>query len=451
MPDNDVTRMTISDGGVRRAVLEVANNGQVFAVYDSDGLLLLSRDIPEWVRREIRKRGLTNVNAPTEGASSPGVARITISSGGALRAVLEVANDRKVAAVLDSDGMALPSRSIPEWVWREIRKRGLFYARDDALDTRSSGRVGAAAESYRLTRGRSNRPLLAGAAPIVAAVGLVAVVVGLAIVALVSRGSDPVEVAATTPTPTPVWFGVSVREDSAYGAGLEWWVASFQRRSDDRVSLTVQSDGASIPETGWQIEGVTGRSYEGRIVDETDRQVTISFYVLPWEAGLRVARRGEAIPLELLPTPDPAIADAVFTPDQILRGFRADPGRAGRRFIIGGPITVEGVVNSIGDSPVEFTPENPAEAAALESVRGLRITADALGDAYGRIPPIYLSQTPLQVEGTRDSDDRDYRIFFVREHPDHRSLRQGDSIRIRCVISIERAIFTGDEVVCTPA
>ena len=35
MPDNDVTRMTISDGGVRRAVLEVANNGQVVAVYDT--------------------------------------------------------------------------------------------------------------------------------------------------------------------------------------------------------------------------------------------------------------------------------------------------------------------------------------------------------------------------------------------------------------------------------
>ena len=84
-------------------------------------------------------------------------------------------------------------------------------------------------------------------------------------------------------------------------------------------------------------------------------------------------------------------------------------------------------------------------------MRGLRITADALGDAYGRIPPVYLSQTPQQVENTRDSDDRDYRIFFVREHPDHRSLSQGDAIRIRCVISIERAIFTGDEVVCTPA
>ena len=451
MPDNDVTRMTISDGGVRRAVLEVANNGQVVAVYDSDGLLLLSRDIPEWVRREIRKRGLTNVNAPTEGASSPGVARITISSGGALRAVLEVANDRKVVAVLDGDGLAMPSRSIPEWVWREIRKRGLFYARDDALDHASAGGLGRQRNLTASSEGGANRPLLAGAAPIVVAVGLVAVVVGLAIVALISRGSDPVEVAATTPTPTPVWFGVSVREDSAYGEGLEWRVESFQRRSDDRVRLTVQSDGAEIPGTGWGLEGVTGRSYEGRIVDETDRKVTISFYVLPWEAGLRVARRGEAIPLELLPPPDPAIANAVFTPDQILRGFRADPGRAGRRFIIGGPITVEGVVNNIGDSPVEFTPDNPAEAAALESVRGLRITADALGDAYGRIPPVYLSQTPQQVENTRDSDDRDYRIFFVREHPDHRSLSQGDAIRIRCVISIERAIFTGDEVVCTPA
>lgn len=453
MPDNDVTRMTISDGGVRRAVLEVANNGQVVAVFDSDGLLLLSRDIPEWVRREIRKRGLTNVNAPTEGASSPDVARITISNGGALRAVLEVANDRKVVAVLDSDCMALPSRSIPEWVWREIRKRGLFYARDDALDHAAAGGSGRRGNLTAASAGGSNRRSspFAGAAPIVAAVVLLAVVVGLAIVALVSRGSAPVEVAATTPTPTPVWFGVSVLEDSAYGEGLEWRVASFQRRSDDRVRLTVQSDGAEIPGTGWGLEGVTGRSYDGRIVDKTDRKVTISFYVLPWEAGLRVARRGEAIPLELLPTPDPAIANAVFTPDQILRGFRADPGRAGRRFIVGGPIAVEGVVNSIGDSPVEFTPENPAEAAALESVRSLRITADALGDAYGRIPPVYLSQTPQQVENTRDSDDRDYRIFFVREHPDHRSLSQGDSIRIRCVISIERAIFTGDEVICTPA
>ena len=70
MPDGDVTRITISDGGVLRSTLEVADDGNVVAVLDRDGLMLLSRDIPEWVWREIRKRGLTNVNAPAEGASS---------------------------------------------------------------------------------------------------------------------------------------------------------------------------------------------------------------------------------------------------------------------------------------------------------------------------------------------------------------------------------------------
>ena len=454
MPDGDITRITISDGGVLRATLEVANDGKVVAVLDRDGLMLLSRDIPEWVRREIRKRGLTNVNAPAEGASSPDIARITVSGGGALRAVLELAGDRKVVAVLDSDGLALPSRSIPEWVWREIRKRGLFYARDDALDYASAAGSGRRRNLTAASAGGSNRRsgLLTGAAPIAVAVGLVAVVAGLAIISLVSRGSDPVgETAVTTPTPTPVWFGVSVRDDSAYGAGLEWRVESFQRRSDDRVSLTVQSDGGSIPETGWQLEGVTGRSYDGRIVDDNDRQVTISFYVLPWEAGLRVVRMGQAIPLELLPTPDPSIATAVFTPDQILRDFRAGPGRAGRRFIIGGPITVEGVVNSIGDTvSTAPLPEDPSLAAAIEGLRGLQQTSEAYAELYGKIPPVYLSQTPRQVQDTRDSEDRDYRVFFVR-HPDPRSLSEGDSLRIRCVISIERATFTGDEIICTPA
>lgn len=444
MPDDNVTRITISDGGVLRATLEVTDDGKLVAVLDRDGLALLSRDIPEWVRREIRKRGLTNFDAPTEGASSPDVVRMTISDG-RVRAVLEVANDRKVVAVLDGDGLALPSRKIPEWVWREIRKRGLFYARDDALDHAAAGGSGQRRSPVAASAGGSNRR-----SNLVAGVALIAVAAGLAIIALVSRGSDPVEVAATTPTPTPVWFGVSVREDSAYGAGIEWSVESFQRRSDKRIRLTVQSESGSIPATGWRLEGASGDSYDGEIVNETERQVTISFYVHPWEAGLRVARRGNAIPLELLPTPDPSLANAVFTPDQILRSFRADPGRAGRRFIISGPITVEGVVNSIGDSPVEFTPDNPAEAAALESVRSLRITADALADAYGVMPPVYLSDTPRQVQDTWDRQDRDYRVFFVR-HPAPRRLSEGDSIRIRCVISIERATFTGDEVICTPA
>lgn len=59
---------------------------------------------------------------------------VTISDGGALRAVLKIVDDRKIVAVYDRDGILIPASKIPNWVWMQIRQRGLLYARDDALD-----------------------------------------------------------------------------------------------------------------------------------------------------------------------------------------------------------------------------------------------------------------------------------------------------------------------------
>ena len=65
------------------------------------------------------------------------VTRVTISDGGALRAVLEVVDERTVVAVYDRDGILVPASRIPNWVWQHIRQRGLIYARDVTERTRS--------------------------------------------------------------------------------------------------------------------------------------------------------------------------------------------------------------------------------------------------------------------------------------------------------------------------
>ena len=254
----------------------------------------------------------------------------------------------------------------------------------------------------------------------------------------------PTATPTPTPTPTPVWFGVSIPRQRTQVA---WRIEDFQRADNTAIVTIVRANpeaGGRLTSTGYQIQGIGPLPYGGSIVSESENEVTISFYVPDWESGLRVVRGGDAIPLEPTPTPLPSAIDAVYSPDEILSEFRAHPGRATQRFVRGGPVTVEGVVNSIYDTP----PDDPQAAAILETVR---FTARSFAEAYGgtpNVPPVYLSDTPRQVRDAYGADNRAYRVFWVR-YPSEPRVQKGDALRIRCGITVESGA-TDLEVVCTP-
>ncbi len=282
--------------------------------------------------------------------------------------------------------------------------------------------------------------------------------VGLILIMLVAAcGTSS---APGTPTPTPPWFGISVSG---------WHVDSFHRGSG---TLTLKSDSGSITSTGYLLEGASGNSYDGTIVDEeTYGSVTISFSVPVWETNLRVTRRKtdwetnwvdlgvdkerDYIPLDLFSDPDPSVADSVFTPDEILASFRTNPNRAGWRFIASGPVNIEGAVHSIGDTPPATptplsTPDSPMEAAVTEQVRGLGYMADSLARSFGvaETPLIYLSQTPQQAREAGPGNSG-YRVFSFR-HANPKEFAVGETISVRCKISITKLTYTLREVVCDP-
>lgn len=73
---------------------------------------------------------------------------VTISDGGALRAVLKIVDDRKIVAVYDRDGILIPASKIPNWVWQQIRQRGLLYVRDEVSERIVSERIRGPHEKF---------------------------------------------------------------------------------------------------------------------------------------------------------------------------------------------------------------------------------------------------------------------------------------------------------------
>lgn len=58
MSEENITQLTITDGGALRVILELEDNRKVIAVLRPDGSLVQPKDIPEWVWRAMRHRGL---------------------------------------------------------------------------------------------------------------------------------------------------------------------------------------------------------------------------------------------------------------------------------------------------------------------------------------------------------------------------------------------------------
>ena len=80
-----------------------------------------------WVTGDFRKSALSHLAARGFQVSEENIRRVVISGGGPLRAILEVEDDTRVVAVLRPNGSIMEYRDIPQWVFQEIRNRGMVY------------------------------------------------------------------------------------------------------------------------------------------------------------------------------------------------------------------------------------------------------------------------------------------------------------------------------------
>ena len=242
---------------------------------------------------------------------------VTISDGGALRAVLKIVDDRKVVAVYDRDGILIPASKIPNWVWQQIRQRGLLYVRDDALDDVVT--LGMRQQSNPPGAGRfSRRQKILFASLPVAAIAIYAIVV------LVNALS------------TPSCSGVAaIVRDEVYAEGVE------RGRSPEVAEYIADAfcvaDAAS---PGGAYDSVYAYLIEGGYpAEEAEFMASYSVEALSrW--------RGDATPAPR-PTPTPP---TYVSASAILRAFRSNPNLGASRYLNSGPVYVQGTVREFNDA-----------------------------------------------------------------------------------------------------
>ncbi len=354
---------------------------------------------------------------------------------GPLHAILEVEEDRRVIAVLRPNGSIMEYRDIPEWIFMDIRHRGMIYVGDVLLNTqmpeqnppilRSQETTHNRMETRRITIGEPNSPLRA----------ILEVEEDRRVVAVLRLNGSPMEY-----RDIPEWVLRDIRERGMVYTGNVFNEPELpqQQSSLPPPPLSQQKSGPSgmcrgcgiiaVAIGGLFLFGVilaaifgngdstvpvaqprpspTWTAEEREKFHEERRQATIA------ATEAKRSREAALATAQPTPTPRPTPTPVSYVPVQdIVSTFRANPARGKVQFMQA-PIHVTGKIVSFNNSDSRV---------------------------------VYL--TP---EATWETED--YEVFLIRFSTlsQAAALSIGDNIRVRCDMGEGYAFPHGYELECSP-